>query len=411
MARSTTRKIQTGCVIAGGGPAGVMLGYILARAGVEVVVLEKHDDFFRDFRGDTVHPSTLDVLGELGLLDAFLKRPHQELATVSADIEGQMVILADFSHLPTRCKYIGFMPQWDFLDLMAEAGRKLPAFQLMMQSEATDLIEADGRITGLKVRTPKGALEITAPLVVAADGRDSRLRDQAGLKVRDIGAPMDVLWMRLSRKPSDGGPVLGRLHRGRFMVTIDRGDYWQCAFVIRKGGLEEVKARGLDVLKREIVIAAPMFADRMDEVRSFDDAKLLTVTVDRLEDWSRPGLLCIGDAAHAMSPIGGVGINLAIQDAVAAANLLARPLKSGRVRKADLDAVQRRRTFPTRATQAMQVFIQNRAIGAFLGRDEAVQVPLPFKLLNAFPLLRRLPARFVGVGARPEHVDPALLRP
>jgi 2-polyprenyl-6-methoxyphenol hydroxylase-like FAD-dependent oxidoreductase len=410
MARKAPERIETGCVIAGGGPAGVMLGYILARAGVDVTILEKHRDFFRDFRGDTVHPSTLDVLAELGLLEAFLQRPHQDLATVAADIEGRLVTLADFSHLPTHCKFIAFMPQWDFLDLLAEAGRRLPTFHLLMQTEAVGLIETDQGVRGLRARGPRGAIEIAAPLTVAADGRDSNLREKAGLTVRDIGAPMDVLWMRLSRKASDGGPVLGRLHRGRFMVTIDRGDYWQCAFVIRKGGLDEVRAKGLEVMKREIVMAAPMFADRMSEIASWDDLRLLTVTVDRLEDWSRPGLICIGDAAHAMSPVGGVGINLAIQDAVAAANILAGPLRAGRVRLADLQAVQRRRAFPTWATQAMQVFIQKRAIGAFLGKDERVRIPFVFKLLDAIPLLRRFPARFVGVGARPEHVARSLLR-
>ncbi|MDB5476143.1 MAG: monooxygenase FAD-binding [Phenylobacterium sp.] len=407
---ASARRIETRCVIAGGGPAGVMLGYLLARAGVEVVVVEKHADFFRDFRGDTVHPSTLDVLAEVGLLDAFLARPHQTLAAIRAEIEGEEFAIADFSHLPVRCPFIAFMPQWEFLDLLAQAGRRLPGFQLIMQAEALGLIESGGRVTGLRVRTPQGPLEIAADLVVGADGRASAVRAAAGLKVRDLGAPIDVLWMRLSRRPEDGGPTLGRLHRGRVLVTIDRGDYWQCAFVIRKGAADPIRAQGLDALRAEIVRAAPMFRDRVGEIRSWDDVKLLTVTVDRLEQWSRPGLICIGDAAHAMSPIGGVGINLAVQDAVAAANLLATPLREGRLTDADLAAVQARREPPTRTTQGVQVFMQERVLSRLLGRDEAARPPAFFRLLRLFPLLRRIPARFIGLGARPEHVDPSILR-
>jgi 2-polyprenyl-6-methoxyphenol hydroxylase-like FAD-dependent oxidoreductase len=410
MAQKAVERIETRCVIAGGGPAGVMAGYVLARAGVDVLVLEKHRDFFRDFRGDTVHPSTLEVLHELGLLDSFLARPHQQLAAIQADIEGRLIDIADFSHLPTRCRFIAFMPQWDFLDLLAEAGRKLPAFRLMMQAEASDLIEEQGRIVGVKARTPRGALEARGELVIGADGRGSRLRDKAGLRVKDVGAPIDVLWMRLSKRPSDGGPTLGRLHRGRFLVSIDRGDYWQCAYVIFKGQLDKVRTEGLKVLREEIAAAAPVFRDRVGEIRSWNDVKLLTVKVDRLERWWRPGLICIGDAAHAMSPIGGVGINLAVQDAVAAANRLAAPLRAGAATEADLEAIQARRTFPTEATQAVQVFIQNQVIRRFLGKDRPARPPLPFRLLDALPLLRRFPAQFIGVGARPEHVDAAILR-
>jgi 2-polyprenyl-6-methoxyphenol hydroxylase-like FAD-dependent oxidoreductase len=409
MARRPVEALKTQCAIAGGGPAGVMLGYILARAGVEVVVLEKHRDFFRDFRGDTVHPSTLDVIGELGLLDAFLARPHQELGAIQADIEGRLVDLADFTHLPTRCRFIALMPQWDFLDLLAEAGRALPNFHLRMQAEVTDLIERDGKVAGLVAQTPRGPVEIEADLTVGADGRGSLIRQKAGLKVQDVGAPIDVLWMRLSRRPSDGGSTLGRLHRGRVLVTIDRGDYWQCAFVIRKGGIDRLKAAGLERLRQDIAIAAPILADRVQEIRRWDDVKLLTVTVDRLERWSRPGLICIGDAAHAMSPIGGVGINLAIQDAVAAANRLAISLREGRVRDADLQAIQARRTYPTKLIQGMQVFLQDQVLSRILGRDTQVRPPLPFRLLDAVPYLRRLPARFIGMGPRPEHVDPRIL--
>ncbi|HEV2532898.1 FAD-dependent oxidoreductase [Phenylobacterium sp.] len=413
MARSATskaRRIETRCVIAGGGPAGVMLGYLLARAGVEVVVLEKHADFFRDFRGDTVHPSTLDVLAEIGLLDGFLARNPDRLAEIKVVIEGRELKVADFRRLPTRCKFIALMPQWDFLDLLAEAGRKLPAFTLMLQAEAQGVVEDAGRVVGLKVRTPEGPLEVRADLVVGADGRGSLVRDAAGLKVQDIGVPIDVLWMRLSKQPGDGGPTLGRLRRGRFLVTIDRGDYWQCAYIIRKGGLDTVHARGLEAFKAEVAIAEPSFTARLAELRSWDDVKLLSVKVDRLERWSRPGLICIGDAAHAMSPIGGIGINLAIQDAVAAANHLAAPLREGRLSAADLAAVQARREPPTRITQAAQVFIQDRVIDRFLGRDRPTGVPWPLRLVTAVPFLRRFPARFVGLGARPEHVDPALLR-
>jgi 2-polyprenyl-6-methoxyphenol hydroxylase-like FAD-dependent oxidoreductase len=408
--QGSARRIETTCVIAGGGPAGVMAGYLLARAGVEVVVLEKHADFFRDFRGDTVHPSTLDVLGEIGLLDALLARKPDRLGEIKVVIEGRELKVADFSHLPTRCKFIALMPQWDFLDLLADAGRKLPGFTLMMQAQAEGVIEETGRVIGLKVRTPKGPLEIRADLVVGADGRDSLVREAAGLKVRDLAVPIDVLWMRLSKQPGDGGPTLGRLRRGRFLVTIDRGDYWQCAYVIRKDALDTVHARGLEAFKAEVAIAEPLFTERLAELRSWDDVKLLSVKVDRLERWSRPGLICIGDAAHAMSPIGGIGINLAIQDAVAAANLLAAPLREGRLTDADLAAVQARREPPTRVTQAGQVFIQNRVIDRFLGQDRPTGVPWPLRLVAAFPLLRRLPARFVGLGVRPEHVDPALLR-
>jgi 2-polyprenyl-6-methoxyphenol hydroxylase-like FAD-dependent oxidoreductase len=409
MARKAVERIEARCVIAGGGPAGVMAGYILARAGVDVVVLEKHRDFFRDFRGDTVHPSTLEVLHELGLLDEFLKRPHDELKQIETDIGGRLIKIADFSHLPTRCKFIGFMPQWDFLDLLAEAGRKLPQFRLVMQAEATELIEDGGRIVGVTANTPKGALEVRGDLLIAADGRSSVLRDKAGLKVKDLGAPIDVLWMRLSKKPSDGAPTLGRLHNGRFLVSIDRGDYWQCAYVIFKGTLDEVRARGLAALRNDIAEAAPLFADRVGELRTWDAVKLLTVKVDRLERWWRPGMICIGDAAHAMSPVGGVGINLAIQDAVAAANRLAAPLRERRVSDEDLAAIQHRRTFPTEATQAMQVFIQDQVIRRFLGRPGEGRIPLPFRLLDALPFLRRFPAQFIGLGARPEHVDPAIL--
>jgi 2-polyprenyl-6-methoxyphenol hydroxylase-like FAD-dependent oxidoreductase len=403
--------LTTTCCIAGGGPAGMMLGFLLARAGVGVVVLEKHGDFLRDFRGDTIHPSTLEVMHELGLLDAFLKLPHRQVQRLGGFIGNTPIRLADFSHLPTRCKFIALMPQWDFLDFLADNGRRYPSFDLRMRAEVTDLIEENGRIVGLRATTPDGPLTVRAKLIVGADGRTSTVRDRAGLKVEDIGAPMDVLWMRLTRRESDGAEALGRIDAGRMFVMIDRGDYWQCAFVIPKGAEDEVKARGIDEFRRAIVSVAPMMQDRVAELRSFDDVKLLTVKIDRLERWHRPGLLCIGDAAHAMSPAGGVGVNLAVQDAVAAANRLAAPLRSRTVSEADLAAVQERRMFPTRMTQRLQVFIQNNVLSRVLSSRETITPPWPVRLISRWPLLQRIPARIVGLGIRPEHVETRELAP
>ncbi|HEV3087114.1 MAG TPA: FAD-dependent oxidoreductase [Candidatus Elarobacter sp.] len=392
------------CCIAGGGPAGMMLGFLLARAGVDVVVLEKHEDFLRDFRGDTVHPSTLEVIAELGLLDDFLARPHQEFTGLSGVISGTTVKIADFRHLPTRCKFIVLMPQWEFLNFLAEHGHRYPAFKVLMRAEITDLIEVGGAIAGVRATTPDGPLEIRADLVVGADGRHSLVRERAGLQIDDFGAPIDVLWMRLSKRPEDGGGVLGRFDAGRILVMLDRGDYWQCAYVIPKGGFETLRARGLQALRDDIAAVSPPLRDRIDEIRDWDDVKLLTVRVDRLREWYRPGLLCIGDAAHAMSPIGGVGINLAIQDAVATANLLAEPLRAGTPTVRDLATVQRRRTLPTRLTQMMQVFIQQRIIGAVLRSTAPIGLPWPVKVFRRFPYLQRIPARVIGVGFCPEHV-------
>jgi len=401
--------LTTRCAIAGGGPAGVLLGYLLARAGVDVVVLEKHADFFRDFRGDTVHPSTLEVMAELGLLDRFLARPHDELDKISIEADGRLYLAAEFNRLPTRCRFIVFMPQWDFLDFLADEGRKLPSFRLLMNAEVEGLVEEAGRVTGLEVRTRDGPLRVTADLVVGADGRDSIVRDRAGLTVREYGAPIDVIWMRLSKRAGDQAATLGRIHRGRLLVTIDRGDYWQCAFLIRKGAFDAIRAGGLDKLREEIAIAEPAFADRLDEVTDWDQVKLLTVRVDRLEQWSRPGLLCIGDAAHAMSPVGGVGINLAIQDAVAAANRLAGPLLAGAPSPEALAAVQARREWPTRVIQGFQVFVQDNILSCILGRDRPTPT-WPFRLFRLIPPLRALPARFIGQGPRPEHISPTLKR-
>jgi 2-polyprenyl-6-methoxyphenol hydroxylase-like FAD-dependent oxidoreductase len=400
-----TEQIATSCAIAGGGPAGMMLGYLLARAGVDVVVLEKHADFLRDFRGDTIHPSTLEVMHELGLLDAFLKLPHQEVSEIGGIVGDEMVTFADFSHLPTRCGFIAFIPQWDFLDFLADQGKRYPTFKLMMQAEVDDLLWEGDRVAGLKAKLPDRTLEISAGLVVGADGRHSKVRDLAGLEVEDLGAPMDVLWLRLSKRPGDGSQTLGRIQAGRLFVMLDRGDYWQCAFAIPKGGFEALRAKGIEAFRNEIVALNPALADRVKEIASWDDVKLLTVRVDRLKRWYRPGLLCIGDAAHAMSPVGGVGINLAVQDAVAAANILSEPLRMGRVAEEVLAKVQRRREWPTKMTQAVQVFVQRRVISNVLSMTTQPRPPFAVTLFNRFPVLRRLPARLIGMGFRPEHVE------
>ncbi|CAH1649793.1 FAD-dependent oxidoreductase [Hyphomicrobiales bacterium] len=400
--------VATTCCIAGGGPAGMMLGFLLARAGVDVTVLEKHADFLRDFRGDTIHPSTMQLMQELGLLDDFLKLPHTKERRIVARFGNQDVPIADFTHLPVAAPYIAFMPQWDFLDFLADRGRELPRFNLLMQAKATGLIRAGERVTGITAQTQDGETTITADLVVAADGRHSDLRQAGGFAVHEIGAPMDVLWFRLSRRESDAAQTFGQVARGRFAVMLNRGDYWQCAYVIPKGALEALRAAGLDAFKASLAELLPILADRTSEIASWDDLKLLSVAVDRLEQWWQPGLLCIGDAAHAMSPIGGVGVNLAIQDAVAAANRLAAPLREKRVTDSDLAAVQAHRTFPTKATQGVQVAIQNRVITPILAGSGPVQPPFPLKLLQWFPMLRRIPARLVGMGFRPEHIGPEL---
>jgi 2-polyprenyl-6-methoxyphenol hydroxylase-like FAD-dependent oxidoreductase len=402
---SASETLAARCCIAGGGPAGMMLGLLLARAGVDVIVLEKHADFFRDFRGDTIHPSTLEVVHELGLLDEFLKRPHQELRELRGWIGDEMIPVADFSHLPTHCKFIALMPQWDFLDFLVQQAKTYPNFRLRTQAEVIELIEEGGRIAGVRARTAAGALEVRADLVVGADGRHSTVRAQAGLETMDLGAPMDVLWMQLSQRPGDPKESMGRFDPGHVFVMIDRGDYWQCAFVIPKGGIEEVKRRGLEAFRQEVARVAPFMRDRVSEIADWDHVKLLTVAVDRLRQWCRPGLLCIGDAAHAMSPIGGIGINLAIQDAVAAGNILAEPLRHGPATLDQLRAVQRRRELPTRITQRAQVLIQNRIIGRVLTTQaKSFSAPLLVRLMRRWPFLRRIPARLIGMGVRPEHV-------
>jgi 2-polyprenyl-6-methoxyphenol hydroxylase-like FAD-dependent oxidoreductase len=396
-------KITTQCCIAGGGPAGMTLGFLLARAGVDVVVLEKHADFLRDFRGDTVHPSTLEVMHELGLLEEFLKLPHQEVSRLGGQIGKDFLQLADFSHLPTKCKFIALVPQWDFLDFLADHARQYPTFKLIMQADVVDVFDTQGRIAGVKAKTPDGELDVYADLTVGADGRGSVVRDKAGLKTQEFGAPMDVLWFRLSRKDSDGEQTLGRIVDGKMMVMLNRGDYWQCGYLIRKGEFENIKTRGLEQFRKDVVSVAPFVANRMHELGDWEPIKLLTVRIDRLVKWYRPGLLCIGDAAHAMSPIGGVGINLAIQDAVAAANILWERLSRNTVSITDLERVQLRREFPTRMTQRLQIILQNNVIHRVLGNPD-FRLPAFMKWFNRWPFLRRIPARIVGIGFRAEHV-------
>lgn len=396
--------LETRCCIVGGGPAGMMLGFLLSRAGVDVIVLEKHADFLRDFRGDTIHPSTLELMYELGVLEEFLKRPHQENRELAGQVGDETVVIGDFTHLPTHCKFLAFMPQWDFLNFVAQQAERYPEFHLKMQAEAVDLIEDKGRVAGVRAKTADGTIEIRANLTVGADGRKSIVRERAGLEVMDLGAPMDVLWMRVSRRLGDPGQSLGRIAAGKVFIMVDRDEYWQCGYVIPKGAAEEIRGRGIEKFRQEITKLAPFLEDRVGELRDWNDVSLLTVKVDRLTKWFRPGLLCIGDAAHAMSPVGGVGINLAIQDAVAAANILADKLASGNVTESDLESVQQRREFPTRATQKLQIAIQNRVIRRVLGSATPLKLPFLLRLVREFPVLRRLPARMIGVGFRPEHI-------
>ena len=399
-----SEKLQTRCVIVGGGPAGMMAGYLLARAGVPVVVLEKHADFNRDFRGDTIHPSTLELMYELGLLDEFLKLPHQELRELRAVVNGQVVPVADFTKLPTRCKFIAFMPQWDFLNFLSSHAKRFPTFQLYMETEVVDLLMKDSRVTGVRAKTPEGELEIHADLVIGADGRHSITQTRAHLEQLQFGVPIDALWMRISKKDGDPKQTLGFFQHGQLLVLLDRDDYWQCGFVIPKGQFEEIKVRGLKEFQEDIASFAGFLRDRVAELDDWSKIRLLTVQVNRLRDWCCEGLLCIGDSAHAMSPAGGVGINLAIQDAIATANLLAEKLLRGPVRVDDLRTVQARREWPTRLIQAMQIFIHRRVVTGRSPGDKKTSLPFVLRLLNWFPILRQLPARFIGLGPRPEHV-------
>ena len=397
--------LQVQCCIAGGGPAGMMLGLLLGRAGVKTVVLEKHADFLRDFRGDTVHPSTLMIMQELGLVEDFLKLPHSKIRALSVEIGDTSLKIADFAHVPAPCRFVALMPQWDFLNFLADKGRRFAALKVMMSAEVTGLTEDAGRVVGVKVTTQDGPLEVRANLVVGCDGRASTVRAASGFVVQDLGSPIDVLWFRLSKKAGDPEQVLGHLGADTMVVTIDRTDYWQCAFVIGKGGIGRVHAGGLAAFKAAVAAGARFLSDRVDELRSFDDVKLLSVSVDRLTTWSKPGLLCIGDAAHAMSPVGGVGINLAIQDAVATANLLAAKLKTGTLRDSDLELVRQRRLFPVKVLQGLQVAVHDRVLKPTIsGGERVLTVPWPLKMLNAVPWLQRWPAQFLGLGVRPEHI-------
>ena len=385
----------------------MMLGFLLARAGLDVLVLEKHRDFFRDFRGDTIHPSTLELMHELGLLTEFLRLPHQVVREIQAHFGDRIITLADFSHLPTVCRFVVFMPQWDFLNFLATHARALPGFRLSMESEVTDLLWENQRVVGVTARTPQGELRVHARLVVGADGRSSTVRQRAQLEVLELGAPIDVLWFRLGKRASDPAQSFGHLGAGQFMVLIDRADYWQCAYVIPKGAFDEKQQRGLPAFRREVARCTPFLHDRVEELATWDDVKLLAVKVDRLREWSRDGLLCIGDSAHAMSPVGGVGINLAIQDAVAAARLLAEKLHTNELTTVDLRAVQDRRELPTRLTQRAQIFLHDHFLQRIFESTTPIAPPWPMRFLERFPMLRRIPARMIGLGFRPERPAPA----
>ncbi len=410
MAMERTEPLSTRCCIVGGGPGGMMLGLLLARAGIEVVVLEKHADFLRDFRGDTVHPSTLELMHELGLLEAFLELPHQEVTVLKAWFGDTELTLADFAHLPTHCRFIALMPQWDFLDFLAREARRYPAFRLLMRTEANTVIEEAGRIVGVRAESPQGALELRADLVIGADGRHSTVRQAAGLAVEDLGAPLDVLWFRLPRFSGDPEETAIRFGSGQLLVLLNRGEYWQAGYGIAKGSMDVIRAKGLPELHRHIAELAPFVRDRVGELDDWDKIKLLTVRVDRLRHWCRPGLLCIGDAAHAMSPVGGVGINLAIQDAVAAAHLLTEPLRSRTLAETHLLRVQRRRELPTRVIQRLQILVQNHVIANVLAGRGRLAPPLLLRVIGRLPWFRRLTARLVGIGIRPEHIRPPARR-
>jgi 2-polyprenyl-6-methoxyphenol hydroxylase-like FAD-dependent oxidoreductase len=404
-----TQTIEAQCCVTGGGPAGMMLGLLLARAGVDVVVLEKHADFLRDFRGDTIHPSTLDVMSELGVLEEFLQQPHQRVTRLAGKVGDATVTVADFTRLRARCRFLAFMPQWEFLSFLARQAARVPNFRLLMQATVEDVLWDGDRIAGVRAATPEGTLEVRAALTVAADGRGSVVRDRAGLDVIDVGAPMDVLWLRVSKRESDPHDTFGYIRDGRILALIDRGDYWQSAYVIPKGAAAGMRERGLPAFRDEIGQTVPFLRDRLDEIAEWSDVRLLTVRVDRLRRWYRAGLLCLGDAAHAMSPIGGVGINLAIQDAVAAANALAPELRAGRCDVRTLRRVQRRREFAARVTQALQVLIGRHVIGRVLRTGSSPVLRAVPALVERLPFLSRIPGRLVGLGVRPEHLASSLL--
>ena len=396
-------SLQTTCCVVGGGPAGVMLGYLLARSGVEVVVLEKHGDFLRDFRGDTVHPSTLEVMHELGLLEDFLKLPHQKLTSANGLVGDYAFRAADFSHLPTRCQFVALMPQWHFLKFLSDRAKVFPRFQLRMQHEARNLMRVGQRVAGVEAQSPDGPLQIQADLVVACDGRHSTMRKAAALPVQEFGVPIDVLWFRISRRTGDPEQLAGNINYGKALILINRGDYFQAGLIIPKGSFEQTKTEGMDAFRATIARIAPYLGERVEELREWDQIKLLTVQINRLGRWHLPGLLCIGDAAHAMSPAGGVGINLAIQDAVATANLLAQPLRQGRVNEDMLAQVQQRREFPTRVIQLLQ--LNAHKLFELVFQDPGpVKAPWQLKAVAEIPGRAWLMGYVIGIGVRPEHV-------
>lgn len=397
----------TTCCIAGGGPAGVMLGYLLARAGVHVIVLEKHKDFFRDFRGDTIHPSTLELMYELGLLEEFLKLPHQELQRIGGQFGDFAFTGADFSHLPTHCKFIALMPQWDFLNFLTSQGKRFRTFELRMEHEAIGVLEKDGGVKGIRVKTPEGLMEMEADLVVACDGRHSTVRDAAKFEVMDLGVPVDVLWFHISRKADDSYQALGRIDYGEMLVLINREEYFQAGLIVRKAAFDSVKAAGLPAFRESLLRIAPFLGERVEEIKDWDQVKLLSIQINRLRQWYKPGLLCIGDAAHAMSPAGGVGINYAIQDAVATANLLAEALREHKVTDALLAQVQERREFPVRIVQSLQAKAHNASLN-FLGRPVKAKAPWQMRAVFRIPGLERIMARGIGLGVRPEHIHTQL---
>lgn len=405
-----SETLETTCCVVGGGPAGIMLGYLLAREGVPVTILEKHNDFFRDFRGDTVHPSTLEVLDELGLLEAFLKVPHQQVTSVGGTFGDFPFQAADFSRVPGPCKFVALMPQWDFLSFLSSKAKRYPSFDLRMQHEAVNLLRNNGRVFGVEARTPEGTAQIHADLVVGCDGRHAVTRDAARLEVIESGVPIDALWFRISRKNSDPEQLFGNINYGKALILFNRGDYFQSGFIIRKGSFDEMKRHGLDSFRNAIVQIAPYLADRVHELQDWDQIKLLSVQINRLRQWHRPGLLCIGDAAHAMSPAGGVGINLAIQDAIATANLLARPLREKRVTEELLASVQERREFPTRVTQFFQVNA-HKGFEYVFNHPGPLKAPWQLRAATRIPGLQHLTARLIGIGVRPEHIGASVPRP
>jgi len=396
--------MKTDCAIAGGGPAGLMLGLLLARSGVSVTVLEKHQDFLRDFRGDTIHPSTLQIMHELGLLDGLLALPHTKAYRLHAEIGDQDITIADFSKIPAQCRFIAFMPQWEFLNYIAREAAKYPNFKLVMPASVVELIERDGNVTGLVAATPDGTINISAKLVVGADGRNSVVRAKAGIEIESFGSPSEILWMKLSHLPNDPPYTMGHGGPRQGFVMIDRGDYWQCGYVLRKQTFTEVKQKGLEAFREAVANVSPLPPERMDEIRTWDDVHLLSVRIDRLKTWWKPGLLCIGDAAHAMSPIGGFGVNLAIQDAVAAANILAGPLKGNGALSRHLAGVEARRRFPTKATQKLQLMMRSDRRRRETNDTRKDGAPAFMRHLARWPILAHLAGRLIGIGFRPEHV-------